>query len=440
MKPTLALVWLLAGCSASPFSTENALDSHPNATALVQVTSFGANPGGLRMWKYVPASMPSNAPLVVALHACGQQAADYVNVGWNTLADKYKFYVLYPEQTSTNNALTCFNWAGNNTDPITGNNDPANLTRGKGENESIKEMVDNMKASYSIDSSRVFVTGFSGGGAETALLLAVWPDVFAAGASFAGIPYYCTINKNQVAMPCMKPGVMNTPQQWGDLVRQKGDGSFAGRWPRLAIWQGANDGLVAYDNSIELMKQWTNVHGIAQTPTTSDTVAGIVARDIYKNSSGAAVVEVLKVPNMDHGQPVDPKNGCGTAASYVLDVGVCSAYWVAVDWGIAGGAAPGDGGAGGGGGGGGGSGGSGGGGGGGSGGGGGGSSGGGGSGGGGGKALPCGCSAVGGRGVSDGFFVFAIVSVLGANVLRRRYGSGRAVRRAVRGSEAQPVS
>ena len=52
------------------------------------------------MWKYVPAGMPQNAPLVLALHACTQQAADYVKAGWNTLADKYKFYVVYPEQTT----------------------------------------------------------------------------------------------------------------------------------------------------------------------------------------------------------------------------------------------------------------------------------------------------------------------------------------------------
>ena len=75
--------------------------SRAQTTTLVQVTDFGSNPGGLRMWKYVPAGMPQNAPMVLALHACTQQAADYVKAGWNTLADKYKFYVVYPEQTST---------------------------------------------------------------------------------------------------------------------------------------------------------------------------------------------------------------------------------------------------------------------------------------------------------------------------------------------------
>ena len=46
-------------------------------SALTQVTGFGGNPGNLRMWKHVPANMPANAPLVVALHGCTQTASGY---------------------------------------------------------------------------------------------------------------------------------------------------------------------------------------------------------------------------------------------------------------------------------------------------------------------------------------------------------------------------
>jgi len=300
--------------------------------ALQQVMSFGSNPAGLRMWKYVPASMPQNAPLVVALHACTEQATDYQHVGWNQLADQYKFYVLYPEQNSTNNALTCFNWAGSNTNYLTGENDPANLIRGMGENLSIKQMVDQMKMDHSIDGARVFVTGLSAGAAETPLLLATWPDVFAAGATFAGIPYYCTTNRNQV-MTCMSGGITHTAQEWGDLVRQKGDSAFTGKWPRLSVWQGANDSVVSTKNMDALVAQWTNVHGIGQTPSASDMVAG-VPRNLYKDANGDAVVMTYKVPMMDHGTPIDSKHMCGTAQQYILDVGICASYWVGVDWGI----------------------------------------------------------------------------------------------------------
>jgi poly(hydroxyalkanoate) depolymerase family esterase len=53
---------------------------------------------------------------------------------------------------------------------------------------------------------------------------------------------------------------------------------------------------------------------------------------------------------MDHGVPVDPKNGCGTAAQYFNDVGACGAAIQAADWGLTGPATTGDGGVGGGGG------------------------------------------------------------------------------------------
>jgi poly(hydroxyalkanoate) depolymerase family esterase len=325
---TFTFSMVMAGCGGSGVGESQ----FAVGGALQQVMSFGSNPAGLRMWKYVPSSAPPNAPLVVALHACTQQAADYAHTGWNQLADQYGFYVLYPEQNSTNNALECFNWAGSNTNPLTGDNDPSNLTRGEGENLSIKQMVDQMKMDHSIDAARVFVTGLSGGGAETPLLLATWPDVFAAGATFAGIPYYCTINRNQVTT-CLSGGITHTPQEWGDLVRQKGDSGFTGSWPRISIWQGTNDSVVSTKNQDYLVAQWTNVHGIGQTPTTSDTVAG-VARAIYADPTGAPVVMTYKVPMMDHGVPIDPKHGCGTAQQYILDVGVCGAYWVGVDWGI----------------------------------------------------------------------------------------------------------
>ncbi len=328
----VATVCLSVGClpAAPPEESVEALGG-----ALTQVTSFGSNPAGLRMWTYVPQGVPANAPLVLALHACSQQAADYAKVGWNALADQYKFYVVYPEQTTANNALTCFNWAGNNSNALTGENDPANLTRGQGENLSIKQMVDQMKADHSIDASRVFITGLSGGAAMTAVMLATWPDVFAAGAPFAGVPYDCTTNKNQVYSPCLTPGRNLTAMQWGDLARKGDPGFAAAMMPRVQIWQGSKDSVVNPDNTVELLKQWTDAHGISQTPSAMDLLAGN-PHAIYRDAAGVSVVETVQVTGMDHGTPIDPKNGCGTAAPYILDVGVCSSFYAAQFFGIIG--------------------------------------------------------------------------------------------------------
>jgi poly(3-hydroxybutyrate) depolymerase len=54
---------------------------------LEEVAEFGANPGELRMLRFVPPGLPPGAPLVVVLHGCTQTATGYdKGAGWSTLA------------------------------------------------------------------------------------------------------------------------------------------------------------------------------------------------------------------------------------------------------------------------------------------------------------------------------------------------------------------
>ena len=49
-------------------------------------SDFGSNPGNLRMLAHIPEGLPSGAPLVVALHGCGQDANVYhQGTGWSLL-------------------------------------------------------------------------------------------------------------------------------------------------------------------------------------------------------------------------------------------------------------------------------------------------------------------------------------------------------------------
>ncbi|HWE28622.1 MAG TPA: PHB depolymerase family esterase [Polyangia bacterium] len=321
-----------SGCAPPPGV---AAVEQATTTGLVQVTGFGNDYDHINMWKYVPAGMPANAPLVLALHPCGYTAPldDFAaKIGWNALADKYKFYVVYPEQIAANNSLYCFNWAGDNT-ASDGTNQPNNLIRGMGENQEIINMVKKMETDYSIDPSRVFITGFSGGGAQTALMLAVWPDVFAAGASLEGVAYHCTLNKNEVSSPCMNPGKDLTAQQWGDFVRMALPSGYAGPWPRLQIWEGSSDTFVGVDNVNELVKQWTNVLGIAATPI-SDKVQGN-DHAVYKDGAGNVAIESYMISGMSHAVALDPTKGCGTAdGNYYVDKGICSTELVAEFFGL----------------------------------------------------------------------------------------------------------
>jgi poly(hydroxyalkanoate) depolymerase family esterase len=125
--------------------------------------SFGSNPGNLRIFKHVPTDMPE-PPVIVALHGWTQNSRQYAErTEWNKLADRGKFYMVYAEQKSLNNLLSCFNWF-----------ERGDITRGKGEALSTKEMVDKMKSDYAVDPDSVSVTGLSAGRYMTTVMLATY--------------------------------------------------------------------------------------------------------------------------------------------------------------------------------------------------------------------------------------------------------------------------
>lgn len=336
-RPLLLSALLLAACGPQHVEGEPGSDAPQQArSALTQVTGFGTNPGNLLMFTHVPASMPANAPVVVVLHGCTQSAAAMEASGWTAAANTYKFYVVYAQQQSANNSNNCFNWF-----------EPGDTARGGGEALSIKQMVDKMKATYSVDPARVFVAGFSAGGYMTPVMLATYPDVFAGGAVNAGGPYGCASNVSQ-AFTCMDPGVTKTPTAWGDAVRNAFPG-YTGARPRVSIWHGTSDGTVKVMNLTEAMKQWTDVHGIDQTADTSETVAGFPHK-VYRNASGQALVETYELTNMGHAVAVDPQltlpggsSPCGSTGTYFADVNLCATYAQAQFYGLTGGGGtPGD--------------------------------------------------------------------------------------------------
>src|SRR4029453_18745537 len=83
----------------------------PSHDRLSDLAAFGSNPGQLRARTYTPDNLSAGAPLVVVLHGCTQTAADYdYGSGWSSLADRYGFALLFPEQQRSNNSNLCFNW------------------------------------------------------------------------------------------------------------------------------------------------------------------------------------------------------------------------------------------------------------------------------------------------------------------------------------------
>jgi poly(hydroxyalkanoate) depolymerase family esterase len=298
------------------------------AASLVQVTGFGSNPGDLLMYEYVPDGLPAGAPLVVALHGCTQTAAHYYNAaGWPKYAELWRFALVFPQQQIANNVERCFNWF-----------QPDDYRRGQGEALSIRQMVDSMRARHGIDTSQVYVTGVSAGGAMTADMLAAYPDVFAGGGIIAAVPYACATDVVS-GLSCALGAQDKTPRQWGDLVRDANPG-WTGPWPRVAIWHGSLDVAVNPVNATEARDQWTDVWGIGQDPSSTVTLPGNGRGDTietsYNDASARPAVKLYQVQGMGHGNPVDPGGAihqCGTTELFYPSF-ICSTYHTARFWGL----------------------------------------------------------------------------------------------------------
>ncbi len=296
-----------------------------SAASLNQVTGFGSNPGSLNMYSYVPANLPANAPLVVALHGCTQSANDYyAHSGWPKYADLWGFAVVFAEQPSMSNPiLNCFDWGT-----------PSNDSRGRGEALSIYQMVQYAEAHYGVNPHRVYVTGLSAGAGMTSDLLADYPDVFAAGSIDSGPPAQCSTSGITNTM-CTSGTTSHTPQQWGDLVRNSHPG-YTGPWPRVAIWQGGSDTTVNPAALTESRDQWTNVWGISATPSSTQALTGATTRSNYNDANGNPAVVTFSVSGMAHGLAVNPGSAtdqCGATGTYYLNT-ICSSYHTAVFFGL----------------------------------------------------------------------------------------------------------
>ncbi len=286
-----------------------------------EVTSFGSNPGALHLFVYAPAGLPPKAPLVVVLHPCQILAKSFgQDAGWNRLADLRRFVVLYPEQRHTNNLALCFNWF-----------DSGDTQRDSGEVGSIKQMIDTVKTLYGIDDSKIYVSGLSAGGAMSAALLAAYPDVFAGGAIFAGVPAGCA-SSVLGSTSCML-GVDKTASEWAAKAASPG---FSGSYPKVSIFHGTSDVVVSPQNRLELVEQWTALHN---TDATADTrqIVGDVTRETFNDAQGIARVYSYTIANMPHGIPVDPgttSDKGGTTGIGYYDVDLWGAWRAAEDWGI----------------------------------------------------------------------------------------------------------
>lgn len=286
---------------------------------LTDLGPFGSNRGALEAKIHIPKDLMPRAPLVVVLHGCTQTASAYDHgSGWSHLADDYGFAVLFPQQTRSNNANTCFNWFV-----------PGDIRRDQGEAFSIRQMIETVTSRYDIDRSRIFITGLSAGGAMANVMLATHPELFAGGAIIAGLPYGAATTVPE-AFDRMRGHGLPGPDSLQTLLRSASP--HRGPWPTISVWQGTKDQTVVPANASAITEQWRGVHEVEQPPAT-ERIDGH-QRIVWRGADGRDAIELYQLAGMGHGTPIDVRSGYGKAAPYMLDVGISSTQHIARSWGL----------------------------------------------------------------------------------------------------------
>jgi len=232
--------------------------SYAHAASLQPVTNFGPNPTNVGMYIYIPAKLASPPSIIVAIHYCtGTAQAYFSGTRYASLADQHGFIVIYPNAPDSGG---CWDVHTN-----------ATLSHDAGgDSLGIASMVRYTITKYGANPKMVFATGTSSGAMMTNVLAGAYPDLFAAGAAFSGVPYGCFAGPNMWNSQCANGQLIQTAQQWADRVH-KGYPGYNGARTRMQLWHGTADTTLYYQNLAEANKQWSDVLGVSFSHNVTNT-------------------------------------------------------------------------------------------------------------------------------------------------------------------------
>src|SRR5439155_1177812 len=107
-----------------------------------------------------------------------------------------------------------------------------------------------------------------------------------------------------------------------------------GPWPKISVWHGASDPIVKPFKGEDIIRQWTNVHGLSDSPSYQESI-GSHTRRIWNDANGKVLIEAFSISGMAHGVPLATTTGgesCGAAGAFFLDVGISSTHHIARFW------------------------------------------------------------------------------------------------------------
>ncbi|WP_072573683.1 PHB depolymerase family esterase [Granulibacter bethesdensis] len=249
------------------------------------------------MLVYPPSSRQDKTPcpLLILLHGCGQNAEAFAAAsGWIALAERLNAPLILPVQSRANHPAGCFHWFR-----------PEDIGSNGREAISILSMIHHACTTYPVDPRRIYIAGLSAGAAMAASMLATYPDVFARGMLFAGLPTN-VVNTPAGALALMKKGLPSCTHEYLEVCARALAPSSVTRWPRVSIWHGLADRAVSPLNAGLLARQFLSLHRLSHDMQ-AEMLPQQAARPegISWQRDGETLVSLHLVPGLGHALPVD---------------------------------------------------------------------------------------------------------------------------------------
>jgi poly(hydroxyalkanoate) depolymerase family esterase len=207
---------------------------------------------------YLPDGLSGPAPMVMALHGCGQTHDDVLrDWGLTAAADRFGFILVAPFITSYDGLRNTNCW---------GFWLDAHRHQGRGEPEDLHQIALEVESRLPVDPARRYVSGLSSGAAMSVVVATTHNEYWAAAASASGLPYGEDAASVSLGRSCPGSATFHTVDRVASDMRAELDNAYA---TALMVLQNDADCVVVQPAGRNLRDAQLKVFGDAAHATAS---------------------------------------------------------------------------------------------------------------------------------------------------------------------------